>query len=52
MTTLEIRYQKAIEKIGGAAELLILPEQVKNILKITTDLQTKVEILEEITKTI
>ena len=52
MTTLEIRYQKAIEKIGGTAELLNLPEQVKNALKSTTDLQSKVNILEEIAKAI
>lgn len=50
MTALEIRYQNAIEKIGGAAGLLNLPEQVKNVLKNTTDLKAKVKILEEIAK--
>ena len=50
MTVLEIRYQNAVEKIGGAAELLNLPEQVKNVLKNTTDLKVKVKILEEIAK--
>ena len=44
MTVLEIRYQNAVEKIGGAAGLLNLPEQVKNVLKV------KVKILEEIAK--
>ena len=50
MTVLEIRYQNAVEKIGGAAGLLNLPEQVKNVLKNTTDLKVKVKILEEIAK--
>ena len=50
MTVLEIRYQNAVEKIGGAAGLLNLPEQVKHVLKNTTDLKVKVKILEEIAK--
>mgnify|MGYP006872986400 FL=1 len=47
MTT-EERYQAAIREIGGAAGLLSLPEDVKNILKETTDLETKTEMLEMI----
>ena len=47
MTT-EERYQAAIKKIGGAAGLLNLPEDVKNILKETMDLETKTEMLEMI----
>lgn len=39
--TVEQRYQAAIKKIGGAAGLLNLPEDVKNILKETADLETK-----------
>lgn len=47
MTT-EARYQKAIKEIGGAAGLLRLPEEVKNILKEATDLETKTQLLEAI----
>lgn len=46
--TVEQRYQAAIRKIGGAAGLLNLPEDVKNILKETMDLETKTEMLEAI----
>ena len=46
--TVEQRYQAAIRKIGGAAGLLSLPEDVKNILKETMDLETKTELLEAI----
>ena len=46
--TVEQRYQAAIRKIGGAAGLLNLPEDVKNILKETMDLETKTEMLEMI----
>lgn len=46
--TLEARYMKAINEIGGAAALLNLPEDVKTALKATTDLKTKVELLEGI----
>lgn len=46
--TLEARYVKAINEIGGAAALLNLPEDVKTALKATTDLKTKVELLEGI----
>lgn len=47
---LEERYIKAIEKIGGPAEMLNLPKQVKEILQNTQDLKTKVEMLELIAK--
>lgn len=50
MTILEIRYQEAIKEIGGATGLLNLPEQIKDILKNTKDLETKVKMLEEIAK--
>ena len=46
--TVEQRYQAAIREIGGAAGLLGLPEDVKNILKETMDLETKTELLEAI----
>ena len=46
--TVEQRYQAAIREIGGAAGLLSLPEDVKNILKETMDLETKTEMLEMI----
>lgn len=45
MTTTE-RYQKALKKIGGAAGLLSLPDQVHEVLKSTTDLETKTTMLE------
>lgn len=48
--TVEQRYQAAIKEIGGAAGLLSLPEDVKNILKETMDLETKTELLETIAK--
>lgn len=44
--TLEQRYSKAINTIGGAAGLLNLPEQVKEVFKNTKDLETKVKMLE------
>lgn len=47
---LEERYSKAIKKIGGPSEMLNLPNQVKEILKNTKDLKTKVEMLELIAK--
>lgn len=50
MTNLEIRYQKAIKEIGGTTELLNLPKQIKEVLKSTTDFETKVKMLEEIAK--
>lgn len=50
MKNLEIRYQKAVKEIGGITELLNLPEQVKEVLRKITDLETKVKMLEEIVK--
>lgn len=50
MKNLEIRYQKAIKEIGGAAELLNLPRQIQEVLKNTTDFETKVKMFEEIAK--
>ncbi len=46
--TLLKRWQKAIERIGGGQALLDLPDQVKEILKNTTDLETKTKLLEAI----
>jgi len=43
---LEERYAAAIEKLGGAAGLLSLPMQVQEVLKSTSDLETKVKMLE------
>lgn len=51
MKNLEARYQNAIKKIGHK-RLLDLPQQVKDILKKTNDLKSKVELLEEIAKTL
>lgn len=50
-TNYEKRYHEAIKKIG-TLELLNLPEHVKDVLKNTTDLKTKTEMLEEIAKII
>lgn len=50
MNDLEKRYSKAIRECGGAAGLLSLPEQVQEILKKTTSLECKVEMLELIAK--
>lgn len=47
MKTLEMRYEEALRKIG-TEKLLHLPEPIKDVLRSTTDLQTKVKILEEI----
>ena len=46
--TVEQRYQAAIREIGGAAGLLSLPEEVKDIVKETMDLETKTVLLEAI----
>ena len=46
--TVEQRYQAAIREIGGAAGPLSLPEEVKDILKETMDLETKTVLLEAI----
>lgn len=43
--TLENRYQEAIKKIG-IKNLLSLPEDVKEVLRKTNDLETKVKMLE------
>lgn len=48
---LEIRYQRALKRIG-AARLLSLPEPIKTVLKDTTDLGVKVKMLELIAKNI
>ena len=50
--TLEQRWSKAIREIGGAAGLLALPKQVRDVLKSTTDLKTKVKMLELIAKNV
>ena len=42
-----MRYEEALRKIG-TEKLLHLPEPIKDVLRSTTDLQTKVKILEEI----
>lgn len=52
MMTLEQRYSKALKEIGGAAGLLNLPEQVKEVLKTTKDLAVKVEMLELVAKAV
>lgn len=48
MTNLEERYRIAIKKIGGAAGLLNLPDQVREVLKKDVDLETKVKLLEAV----
>lgn len=50
--TLEQRHSEAIKKIGGAAILLAFPKQVQDALKSTTDLETKVKMLELIAENI
>lgn len=50
--TLEQRYSKAIKAIGGTAGLLNLPEQVKEVLRTTKDLNVKVEMLELVAKAV
>ena len=50
MTILEKRYQIAIDKIGGHEGILNLKRQIKEVLKNTKDLETKVKLLEEIAK--
>jgi hypothetical protein len=46
MKSLLKRYEKAIKKLGGALGIMSLPEPVQEALKIYTDLETKVKILE------
>lgn len=48
MNNLEKRYQNAINELGGALAILSLPDEVKNIIKSVSDLETKVTILEKI----
>ena len=48
MTILEKRQKIAIDKIGGPVGLLNLPSKIKEVLKSTKDLETKVKLLEEI----
>lgn len=50
--TLEQRWSEALKKIGGAAGLLALPKQIQDALKSTTDLETKVKMLELIAENI
>lgn len=42
------RWQKAMNRIGGPAVLLSLPEQVREVLKSTDDLTAKTRMLETI----
>lgn len=49
---LEKRYSAAIKAIGGTPGLLALPDNIKNLLKDVTNLETKVRMLEEIAKSI
>lgn len=44
--TVEQRYKNAVKALGGPLGLLNLPEQVKAVLKNTTDLETKTKMLE------
>lgn len=44
--TQEQRYAQAIKTIGGPAALLNLPEEVKKVLRETTDPEIKTQMLE------
>ena len=44
--SLEERYRKAIQELGGAEGLLRLPEPMKKLLKDAKDLKEKVELME------
>ena len=44
--TLEERYSNALQRIGGASELLALPEQVKTLLYNCSDFESKVKMFE------
>ena len=46
------RWSRAINRIGGAAGLLSLPEAVQDVLKMTDDLITKTKMLEMIADTL
>lgn len=48
MKNTEQRYAEAIKRIGGAAALLSLPEEIKSILMGYYDLETKTKMLEKI----
>ena len=48
MTEIEARYHRAINRIGGGAGLLSLPEEIKKELRKTKDLVTKTKMLEAI----
>ncbi len=48
MTTIEARYHNAINRIGGGAGLLALPESDKKLLRKTKDLLAKTILLESI----
>ena len=48
----EQRYAAAIKKIGGPAALLNLPEEVKKILRETTNPEIKTQMLELIAERI
>ena len=48
MKSWEQRHTEAINKIGGAAGLLNLPDEVKEIVKGNYDLETKTKMLEAI----
>ena len=47
MTDMMQRYEAVIKRLGHAA-LLDLPDEVKDVLKSTADLETKVKMLEMI----
>lgn len=47
MTDMMQRYEAVIKRLGRA-DLLDLPDEVKDVLKSTTDLETKVKMLEMI----
>lgn len=42
------RESDAIDRCGGALMLLALPEQIKKVLRETTDIEAKVKMLEAI----
>ena len=44
----EVRYIRAIRRIGGYGAITSLPEQIKESLKATTDLAAKTKMLEQI----
>lgn len=48
--TLEERYINAVNRIGGAFALLDLPEDVRKVLQVVTDFETKVAMLELVAK--